>query len=121
MKTLCKKTSIISLVFMVSVIVPSFVASALEIDNVVTGIVAEDLRIEVPTLILGTVKGDVTIAEGAILQLDGIIMGNLIILPEAQVFLNGVVEGDVVNRGGTLKNLGIIKGEILEEMVPPQQ
>lgn len=121
MKTLCKKASVMSLVFMVSVIVSSFVASALEIDNVVTGIVAEDLTIEVPTLILGTVKGDVTVAEGAILQLDGIVMGNLIILPEAQVFLNGVVEGNVINRGGILENQGIIKGEILEETVPPQE
>jgi hypothetical protein len=75
----------------------------------------ENLTIAESTSLAGMVVGNVTVANGANLQLHGMVIGQLILEPGSETFVHGMVNGDVVNRGGYLFVFGTINGRIIEQ------
>ena len=52
----------------------------------------------------GMVDGNLTVAEGVILQISGMVTGDLIVKPNASVVNlgSGIVSGSVINQGGSV-------------------
>jgi hypothetical protein len=71
----------------------------------ITGVVKNDLLIVEDTEITGIVDGLVRV-ENARLVTRGIITGNLVVNAGSVVDLRGMVNGDVINNGGTLRVTG---------------
>lgn len=71
--------------------------------------VTEDLSLQ------GTVCGNVEVKQGTALDMGGTITGNLIIGEGGICKLDGMVCGDVVNRGGVLRIRGTIQGRLIRQ------
>lgn len=74
-----------------------------------------DLIIGEPTSLLGLIHGKVTVLPGVNLQVHGRIVGTLIVEAGSEVFMHGVIQGDVINRGGQLHVFGMVSGEVITE------
>ncbi len=105
--TRVKKVLITTLCFAVALLLFTATVTAVE-NNVIKGILEENITISADTQILGIIDGNVTIPSPHTLTLDGIIVGEVTIDAGATFYLNGIVWGAVVNNGGTLVQTGII-------------
>ena len=74
--------------------------------------VEEELVITNDTLFLGIAVGSARVAMGATLEMQGIILGDLVLDPGTRVLMDGIVHGNVINEGGLLEVFGIVHGEI---------
>jgi hypothetical protein len=79
------------------------------------GEIQGNLEIKDEFMLLGTVRGNIRVIDGGVLELNGSCEGDLILEEGATVRLNGTVNRDVYNRGGKLKVYGIIKGSLRKE------
>lgn len=61
----------------------------------------------------GIITGDVLVEDNAILEVRGILNGNMLIAG-GEVRLYGIINGKAVNKGGILLHYGIINGELIE-------
>ncbi|MES2705377.1 MAG: hypothetical protein V4726_02130 [Verrucomicrobiota bacterium] len=71
--------------------------------------ITEDLDLQ------GIIYGSAEVQPGIALHMGGTITENLLILPGGICKLDGMVFGNVHNRGGILRILGTIKGELTGE------
>ncbi len=78
------------------------------INDSITG----NLIISVDTSIQGTIKGSVSVGSDCNLILNGTIAKDLIIEENSKAELNGVVSGNVINNGGSLRVYGVIFGDL---------
>lgn len=62
-------------------------------------------------MLLGMIVGDVAVSSGTVLQMNGMIIGNLNI-SGGRITLNGSVNGDVTNNGGNLQINGMVNGTV---------
>ena len=74
-----------------------------------------DMTIQGEVRLNGMITGSATVSEGALLELTGTVVGNLNIEPGSTVYLHGMVNRDVFNRGGMLTVFGVIQGRLVRE------
>jgi adenylate cyclase len=74
-----------------------------------------DVTFSRDTKFRGKIGGDVVVKRGVHLTLRGGIGGHLTIEPDAIAEVRGKIGGDVINRGGKLKLVGKLAGEVREE------
>jgi hypothetical protein len=74
-----------------------------------------DVTFSRDTKFRGKIGGDVVVKRGVHLTLRGGIGGHLTIEPDAIAEVRGKIGGDVINRGGKLKLVGRLAGEVREE------
>jgi cytoskeletal protein CcmA (bactofilin family) len=67
-------------------------------------------------LVSGTIKGNVTVCKGTLLDLRGTIEGDLVVHMGAAAWVRGRVSGNAVNTGGTLNISGTVSGDVVFEM-----
>lgn len=74
------------------------------------------------TELLGVAKGMVTVPGGVHLLMEGMVMGDLVVLSGGSAQVNGTVMGYIINDGGTV-NLRGMEGELGKAAVlpPPAQ
>jgi adenylate cyclase len=77
-----------------------------------------DVTFSRDTKFRGKIGGDVVVKRGVHLTLRGKIGGHLTIEPDAIAEVRGKIGGDVINRGGKLKLVGKLAGEVREEADP---
>ncbi|WP_026673262.1 hypothetical protein [Alkalihalobacterium bogoriense] len=84
--------------------------------KLLSGTINQDIIIERDTVLLGKIKGTVTVLSGAKLELRGEVDGTIIISPFSRLVVEHTVFGDIVNRGGQIEKInGDIKGQIINE------
>lgn len=66
----------------------------------------------------GIVSGDLSVGDGAYVDLQGIVKGDVLVFQGAKLFLRGIVGGKVTNMGGALCVTGLVKGPVLGGQVP---
>lgn len=72
------------------------------------------------TELLGVVTGNVTVPRGIHLVMDGMVMGDLVVLEGGTADVNGVVMGFIINDGGAVKVAGL-EGQIGHAgVIPPR-
>lgn len=73
-----------------------------------TGHLDGPLTLECDLLMRGRVKGAVTVPAGSRLDLEGVIMGDLIVQEGGAAVVRGAVAGTLVNHGGDVEVLGVV-------------
>ncbi len=71
--------------------------------------------------LLGVVTGSVTVARGAHLKMDGLIMCDLVVLEGGSADITGTVMGYVINDGGRVKMRGLDGVLGMAGVLPPQR
>ncbi len=66
------------------------------------------LTLDCDLVMRGRVKGNVTVPAGSRLDLEGTIMGDLIIEDGGAAIIRGAVAGVVINHGGDVEVLGVV-------------
>ena len=56
----------------------------------------------------GIAEGDLVVSPGAILELNGTVIGTVIVKEAGRATISGVVKGGVVNEGGEVTVLGVV-------------
>jgi cytoskeletal protein CcmA (bactofilin family) len=80
------------------------------------GHLAGGVVINEPVELLGSVGGDVTVADGGKLYLRGTIYGDLIIDRGARVHIFGQIQGNVrVNKHSKVVHSGVIGGDLIND------
>ena len=69
-------------------------------------LVSEDLNMN------GMVTGNITVSNGASLKLNGMCLNNVIVEKSSHAEINGMINGDLINNGGSLDVHGSINGDI---------
>lgn len=88
----------------------------------ILGTIEGSIVLRKDTELLGVAKGMVTVPSGVHLQMDGMIMGDLVVLDGGSAEVNGTVMGYIINDGGSIKLRGV-EGELGKAAVlaPPTQ
>lgn len=81
--------------------------------QIITHKIKGDVTISENTELLGMIVGNVRVID-SIFELDGTVVGNLILEENCIVNLHGTVNGHVINQGGDLKVFGVINGTLQE-------
>ena len=76
------------------------------------GIYRGSLEVEGKSLLIrGMIHGDVRVGAEAVVEVRGMIFGDLL-LTAGRVHLRGMVSGDVIQTGGDLRLSGMVKGRV---------
>jgi cytoskeletal protein CcmA (bactofilin family) len=79
------------------------------------GVFRGDLRVDEEVKVTGVIKGNVTVVRGGELTLEARCSGDLVVEVGGQVYLQGTVDGDAINRGGYLEVNGVVNGALRRE------
>jgi len=80
--------------------------------QVVRGTLDAPLCVTDALAVHGTVAGPVRVTATAQLVLRGVCRGDLVVEPGARAEIWGIVDGNVINRGGDLRLFGIVTGYV---------
>ena len=80
----------------------------------VSGTVEGVWEINDEVALTGMAAGDVVVASGGVLHLEGMCCRSLRIEQNGTVWLRGTVIGDVINAGGSLNVHGTIQGQLVD-------
>ncbi len=72
------------------------------------------------TEILGVVTGNVTVSGGARVIMDGMVMGDFVVLEGSSAEVTGTVAGYIINDGGSLKVRGLDEDLGKAGVLPPR-
>lgn len=81
----------------------------------IEGKLERNITIDEDTILKGMIVGDVVVLGSAEFVLRGMMEGNLSIRENTTVYLNGTVNGDVINNGGSLEVYETINGRLFRE------
>ncbi|WP_322965127.1 hypothetical protein [Sphingomonas fuzhouensis] len=74
------------------------------------GMTAGSVEVTSDGAVRGMVGGDVIVASGVRATIKAMVAGDVIVEPGAQVRITGMISGRVVNRGGVVRNEGMVAG-----------
>lgn len=77
----------------------------------ILGTIEGSIVLRKDTELLGVAKGMVTVPAGVHLLMEGMVMGDLVVLAGGSAQVNGTVMGYIINDGGTV-NLRGVDGEL---------
>jgi hypothetical protein len=81
--------------------------------RLITDKIESDVEISEDTSVRGLIIGEVRVTD-CVLDLQGMVIGNIIVNEHGSVNIYGTVNGVVINRGGELRVWGMIYGSIQE-------
>ncbi len=81
--------------------------------NTIEDVVLGNLTVDGPTLLSGTVTGDL-IVDGGGTEITGMVIGSVIVL-DGDVLVGGTIGHDVINHGGNVRVIGTVTGEVFGE------